>query len=192
MRIRLDREWAEPLVWQETLELSEELIDSSSLAGLSPVCCDGSIEYVSPGFLLKAVLSYQQTLAYIRCLKPVRDQATHDFEALLIIGPDSDPQIAEGFETAEGLEIAAGFEIAEAASSVIRLASEEFDTSTVVVEQVQLQIPMKPLCEEGCLGICPRCGSDRNQKPNCCAEKEYDSRWSGLQLLRDRLQKPDR
>ncbi|MFN2240590.1 MAG: DUF177 domain-containing protein, partial [Thermoanaerobaculia bacterium] len=25
----------------------------------------------------------------------------------------------------------------------------------IVLEQVQLSLPMKPLCEEGCLGLCP-------------------------------------
>ncbi len=180
MRIRLDRERLEPLVWQETLELSQELLDFSSGAGFGPVRCDGSIEYVSPGFLLKAALSYQQTLPCIRCLKPVRKPVTHDFEALLIIRPDGPQEIAEEIE------------IAEAELSVVPLVSEEFDTSTVVAEQIQLQIPMKPLCDEGCLGLCPRCGVDRNQNPECCSEKEYDSRWSGLQSLRDRLQKPHR
>lgn len=180
MRLRLDRARVEPLVWQETLELSEELLDPSSVVGFGPVHCRGSIEYVSRGFLLKAVLSYQQMLPCIRCMKPVRDPVTHAFEALLIIRPDSDPEIAEEIE------------LDEAELSVVLLASDEFDTLTVVAEQIQLQIPMKPLCDEGCLGFCPRCGADRNQNPKCCSEKEYDSPWSGLQSLRDRLSKPDR
>lgn len=35
-------------------------------------------------------------------------------------------------------------------------------------EAVLLGVPMQPLCRETCLGLCPRCGEDRNQGPCRC------------------------
>jgi uncharacterized protein len=35
-------------------------------------------------------------------------------------------------------------------------------------EAVLLSVPMQPLCREACLGLCPRCGEDRNQGPCRC------------------------
>ena len=33
----------------------------------------------------------------------------------------------------------------------------------IAAEQVQLSIPMKPLCEENCQGLCPTCGANLNR-----------------------------
>jgi uncharacterized protein len=35
-------------------------------------------------------------------------------------------------------------------------------------EAVILGLPMRPLCKESCLGLCPHCGEDRNQGPCRC------------------------
>ncbi|HEY7728445.1 MAG TPA: DUF177 domain-containing protein [Candidatus Eisenbacteria bacterium] len=35
-------------------------------------------------------------------------------------------------------------------------------------EAVILGIPMRPLCRESCLGLCPQCGEDRNLGPCRC------------------------
>ncbi len=34
----------------------------------------------------------------------------------------------------------------------------------VIAEQILLQIPVKPLCSESCKGLCPLCGTNRNQR----------------------------
>jgi uncharacterized protein len=35
-------------------------------------------------------------------------------------------------------------------------------------ETVILGLPMRPLCKESCLGLCPHCGEDRNMGPCRC------------------------
>ena len=52
----------------------------------------------------------------------------------------------------------------------------------LIDEQLQLELPMKPLCTEGCLGLCPQCGADRNATPCACAEPA-DDRWTPLRSL---------
>jgi uncharacterized protein len=59
----------------------------------------------------------------------------------------------------------------------------------LALEQVQLSIPMKPLCEENCLGLCSHCGANRNRESCQCAESAADVRWGGLAEIRDQLAK---
>ncbi len=175
MLIRLDKERAEPLEWQETLEFPPEHLGSGLLEAVGPIECRGRLQFVPPGFLLRAELSYQQTLACIRCLKPVHVTSEGDFEVLLMVGADR-----------AGASVGA-IELEETDLNVLSVDGEEIETSPILIEQILLQVPMKPLCREDCRGICPRCGSDRNETPGCCSETGYDSNWSELQSLRDRL-----
>ena len=57
----------------------------------------------------------------------------------------------------------------------------------LAIEQVQLSIPMKPLCDENCLGLCTTCGANRNREQCGCGEPVTDARWGALQDIRERL-----
>lgn len=59
----------------------------------------------------------------------------------------------------------------------------------LALEQVQLSIPMKPLCDEGCLGLCPTCGVNRTREKCSCGESIVDDRWGALQNIRDEIAK---
>lgn len=59
----------------------------------------------------------------------------------------------------------------------------------IAIEQVQLALPMKPLCDEACQGLCPACGSNRGREGCSCETKTTDPRWEGLSALRDQLEK---
>ena len=54
------------------------------------------------------------------------------------------------------------------------IKGEEIDLKDIVREQIYLSIPMKSLCSEGCLGLCPICGKNLNQGPcQCKGEKGH-------------------
>jgi uncharacterized protein len=57
------------------------------------------------------------------------------------------------------------------------------DTDDLLIEQMLLNIPMKPLCSHGCKGICPKCGIDLNIKQCNCVVSEVDSRLAVLKQL---------
>jgi uncharacterized protein len=70
----------------------------------------------------------------------------------------------------------------------VHYVSEEIlETEPVLIEQLQLNIPMKPLCRPDCAGLCPTCGADLNQGACACA-KPADPRWDRLAALRERLE----
>ena len=41
----------------------------------------------------------------------------------------------------------------------------ELDLSDEVRDELVLAVPFNPLCDEGCSGLCPLCGSNRNLVP---------------------------
>ena len=59
----------------------------------------------------------------------------------------------------------------------------------LAAEQVQLSIPMKPLCTESCLGLCPQCGTNRNGEGCSCQSTAGDGRWGALAGIRAELAK---
>ena len=59
----------------------------------------------------------------------------------------------------------------------------------LALEQVQLAIPMKPLCDENCLGLCPTCGANRSRESCSCVTSITDDRWGALKGIRDELEK---
>lgn len=64
---------------------------------------------------------------------------------------------------------------------------DSLDLSHLVAEQIALGVPMKPLCSQTCVGICPQCGADLERGPCGCASEVPDERWSELLRLKDRL-----
>lgn len=64
------------------------------------------------------------------------------------------------------------------------LVGDELDLEPLVRDAVLLELPLAPLCSEGCLGLCPQCGTNRNVSV-CDCPPTVDPRWSALDALRD-------
>ncbi len=54
------------------------------------------------------------------------------------------------------------------------------DLTEAIRQYAILAIPMKPLCQEDCAGLCPTCGANLNQAPCNCPPQPVDPRWSEL------------
>jgi uncharacterized protein len=63
----------------------------------------------------------------------------------------------------------------------------EVDLRAFIQEVIALLFPPKPLCREDCLGLCPRCGVDRNVERCACEEARGASPFAALQRLRGSL-----
>lgn len=59
---------------------------------------------------------------------------------------------------------------------------EDIDLTALVVEHAILGLPTIPLCHEGCRGLCPQCGINRNVR-SCTCEVETRPRLRGLAAL---------
>jgi uncharacterized protein len=63
-------------------------------------------------------------------------------------------------------------------------ASNEIDLSPLIREQVLLALPMRPLCEEGCRGLCAGCGVDLNDEQCLCPDPPGDPRMAIFRSLK--------
>jgi uncharacterized protein len=60
----------------------------------------------------------------------------------------------------------------------------EIHLSEIACEQIFLEIPYQPLCQEGCQGLCSICGNDLNLSSCECVKEEWTSGFSALNKLR--------
>ncbi|MBI2162119.1 MAG: DUF177 domain-containing protein [Candidatus Rokubacteria bacterium] len=65
--------------------------------------------------------------------------------------------------------------------------NDEVDLDALIETETTLALPMKPLCRDDCLGLCPVCGGNRNVTACACATRATDPRLAGLQNLGERL-----
>jgi len=174
MEIRLDQIGDEPFRWRESRSVPIESLESAQLLDLGEIDWTGEVSRTSSGFLLAAQLSYTQTLECPRCLGS--SKAAIQSEISLVIQPKSqEPVVGE-------------LELEESDIGLLYLEGEILDTDPILMEQIQLNIPMRQLCRPDCAGLCPQCGIDRNVE-SCECEQVGDPRWARLSALRDRLEK---
>jgi uncharacterized protein len=173
MQVRLEQVRDEPFRWDETEEVVAADIGHPDLKSLSPVRWRGEIRFVDPGYLLTATYSYQQTLSCQRCLEPLTEPVEQELSLLLLPGtPPHEP---------------GEHELAEEELGVVEVDEEqEVELRPLLLEQILLNVPMKPLCRAACKGICPQCGKDLNQGDCNCDKAEIDPRWEALKAFQER------
>ncbi len=63
---------------------------------------------------------------------------------------------------------------------------DQVDLNELMREQFYLALPMKPLCQENCRGLCPQCGTNLNASGCSCAPAWDDPRLEVLKALQTR------
>jgi uncharacterized protein len=76
-----------------------------------------------------------------------------------------------------------GPELAAEDTALSFYEGEEIDLTPLVHEQAMLALPTRPLCREGCRGLCPRCGADLNAGGCACPAASPDPRLAVLHTL---------
>lgn len=80
----------------------------------------------------------------------------------------------------------------DAGDDVYVYTGEVIELGEMLREQVLLATPMQPLCREECLGLCPVCGQDLNERRCECREQEIESPFNVLRTLRETTAKPSK
>jgi uncharacterized protein len=191
MRIWLDQAREEPFSWDETESIAPEALERPELLALGPVSWSGEVVHADPGYLLRGRLAYDQTLTCIRCLEPHVVSASAVIELLIVVeGRHQKPHRASARASARAAEDSER-EFSESDLDTLMVVDDGvLDTRPIVVEQLQLNIPMKPLCRPDCRGLCPTCGADLNDlggRACSCAGSQPDPRWAALASLKGRL-----
>jgi uncharacterized protein len=64
------------------------------------------------------------------------------------------------------------------------IEGDRIDLVPAVREAILLELPDDVLCRDDCAGICPMCGTDRNEGTCDCDTSVRDERWAALDDLR--------
>lgn len=62
--------------------------------------------------------------------------------------------------------------------------NDEIDLGLLMQEQFYLSLPMKPLCQEDCKGLCATCGTNLNRETCDCSTQWEDPRLAALKALK--------
>jgi uncharacterized protein len=148
-----------------------EIIESEKI--VSPIKAHLRIEKIDSEIVIKGEMMADVKLQCSRCLK--------DFHNMLTVPVDVVYHPIEELKGAEKYEIKGG------ELDMDFYSGEEMDLLALLNEQVLLNLPMKPLCDDSCKGICLTCGTDLNAGMCNCIEKDIDPRLKGLKELKDKV-----
>lgn len=167
-----------PQSYSRTYEFAPAELKRDEVANVGPVSIEASARKGDlPGeYLADGKARFTADLTCSRCVEPYPFASTSEFH--LRFRPR--PQV-----TSENEEI----EIAPEELDVEFYAGRAIPLRDLANEQVQLSIPMKPLCDEKCLGLCPQCGANRNREACTCESGASDDRWGALRNIREELAK---
>lgn len=155
-------------------ELDRDELASVGNASINVTAKQGDIaaEYIADG-----TVSFTADLTCSRCAEPYPIANTSTFHVRFRPRP-------EASEENEEVEITDKEEL-----DVEFYSDRSVPLRDLALEQIQLSIPMKPLCDEGCLGLCPTCGVNRTRERCSCETSIVDDRWGALKDIRDELAK---
>jgi uncharacterized protein len=140
-----------------------------------PVRLRGTLTRQGRGFRLAGRVSSRLLLDCARCGAPFPFAVEADFD-LLVRGRASEPPAAH-----------VAVNLTSEDCREVELDEEgRIDAVSLAKEEIYLTIPMKPVCDESCRGICPSCGADRNRETCACTEAPGDARWAALAEMKSR------
>jgi len=171
MNIDIDRLPAEGLNISRDFELfSGDLVEDNAVS-LKPLHADVFIHRVGEEVYVKGHISTSVNFICSRCLSPFEFAVDSHFD--LVFLPEELDVMKDQLERDD--------------VNKLFYYSRSLNLEEVVLEQLNLTFPLRPLCSEDCQGICPVCGSLINNGDCFCAQKGTDSRFGKLKiLLRDK------
>ncbi len=147
-------------------------IEGSSECRSAPVELELRLESVMEGVLVTGTARARAEGECVRCLEPVGLELEADFQELFSY-PDADDR---------GRVIAEPGDDAEDDEDRFFLEDGLFDLEPLLRDAVVLALPMQPVCQEDCPGLCSECGARLADDPDHHHDA-VDIRWAALQGL---------
>jgi len=135
-----------------------------------PLDVRATAELVEGHIRIYGQMNVRVELVCARCLDAVTEEVSKDFDLYYrpaeIQPPGEEIHLKDG-ETEVAFFQGQGLFLAE-----------------VLIEQVNLQIPMKAICRGDCRGLCPHCGANLNHDECRCETRTMDPRLAPLARLK--------
>lgn len=135
----------------------------------SPLKVEGEITNTAGYMRMTLTMSVDYQTVCARCLKPVCGCFSLDLEKTVaprnLLG-DIDESRLDDYAIIED-----GF----------------LDMDEPLLEQIEMEFPVRFLCDEDCKGLCPKCGKDLNEGECGCVTEEVDPRLEPLRKLLEQM-----
>ena len=119
---------------------------------------DVKLESVLEGVVVSGTVQAPLAGECVRCLEPISDTLTTEFAELYVL------RGSEGDDETHWIE------------------GDAVDLEPVLRDAVVLTLPLQPVCEADCPGLCPECGVRLAEEPGH-GHEVLDSRWAALGQL---------
>ena len=156
--------------YELSLETSEDA--GSYLSGVgfpSPMKVKGQITNTAGYMRMTLTTSVEYVAQCARCLSPVSGVFTLDLEKT--VAPRDLLGDLDEYKLDEFAIIEDGF----------------LDMDEQLLEQLEMEFPMRFLCHEDCKGLCPKCGKNLNEGECDCDHTEIDPRMEPLRKLLEQM-----
>lgn len=171
-----------PQTYSGTYDLTTDEISRIELAGGGSIAIEAKVDKGDlPGeYFVEGSSNFTADLSCARCVEPYPFAHASTFHVRFRPRPALSGDENEEVEIGDAEELDVEF-----------YTDRTIPLKDLALEQVQLSIPMKPLCDESCLGLCPVCGANRSREACQCEMSIVDDRWDALRGLRDQLKKKE-
>lgn len=146
--------------------LSVDLVEENAVF-LEPVHAEMIVKNVGEEISIKGRMKVRLSFVCSRCLMPYEFPVDSTFD--LVYLPEELDLMKESLEEEDTVSMF--------------YHNSQLDLREVILEQLNLTFPLKPLCSENCEGICAVCGQLRKRSHCACSIKEPDPRLQKLKIL---------
>jgi uncharacterized protein len=165
------------LTFDYELPLDIDSEDTSSyLYGVSfpsPMKVKGEITNTAGYMRMTLTMSVDYVAQCARCLSPVTGEFALDLEKTVaprnLLGDLDESKLDEYAIIEDGF----------------------LDMDEQLLEQLEMEFPMRFLCHEDCKGLCPKCGKNLNEGECNCDHTEIDPRMEPLRKLLEQMKKEE-
>jgi len=148
----------------------EDLVEESAVF-LKPVHVEAFVQKIGEELLIKGQITATLNFVCCRCLAPFEFPVDSRFDLVYL---------------PEELEIAKDH-LEQDDMNRLFYYKRHLDLKEVILEQINLTFPLRPLCSKGCQGICPVCGKLIKEGKCSCTARGSDQRLERLKIfLRDK------
>lgn len=149
-----------PVSLSGTFDLSRILKEREDILSVGKV--EAELTAVSERGLtqVEGTLTFPIEMPCSRCLQPVKETIAVPFMERFASRPEAVPK--------------------EDQDEVHLISEDHIKLDSYVEEAVWLALPLAPVCREDCEGLCPECGTNRNNGACGCGTEKIDPRLAGL------------
>jgi uncharacterized protein len=150
------------------VELTPVVIAGETLGFKGPVSVQGKVTSTGNTFLFNTTIKAIAELSCSLCLKPFTYEISTTMEEEYCRASDVNSAEEDGISP-DGL---------------ILFTGDEIEIEQEVIDSIVMAMPMKPMCHEGCKGLCAICGKNKEHETCDCQVDDVDPRFAILKKLK--------